>query len=117
MSPAAPVFAVTAECLLRTRTCPLHDCGTWNEVAVDIHGHLNRAMTHLIADIYERGTGLNQKIAERLPEVVETDLPQTRPRQERLKDALREIGHLDRCAASDKNTRPITETSRCLPVF
>jgi hypothetical protein len=54
--------------------------GPGNEVAVDVHGHLDRAVPHLIPDVGERGARLNQEASKGVAQVVKADGPKPRSR-------------------------------------
>ena len=51
-----------------------------DQVPVDVDGHLNRAMAHLVAHVGEALAPLNEQGRQRMAEVVEPDAPQLRLR-------------------------------------
>jgi len=65
-------------------------------MAVDVNGHLNRAVSHLVPNLGERSTGLNVQASKRVSQIMESDFPQSRLCEDWFEDALGEVVHLDR---------------------
>ena len=64
-------------------------------MAINVHSHLDRAVPHLVPDLGERCTRLNEQAPKGVTQVVEANLPEPSARKEWLEDTLTEVVHLD----------------------
>ena len=60
-------------------------------MAVDVDGDLDRRVPHLFLHVGQRFTVLNQQRSERVPDVVDADLPQVGAFQQTVEDAVTEV--------------------------
>ena len=50
---------------------------TWKQVPVNIGGHLNAAMTHLVPDVRQWRTSLNRQMPEGVTKIMEPNAPES----------------------------------------
>src|SRR5205823_11429159 len=55
--------------------------GSWNQVPVDVHSHLDRAVPHLVPYVGELGAGLDEQTSIAVSKIVKADLPRSEERR------------------------------------
>jgi len=89
----------------------VRDIGAGNQVAVYVHRDLDARMPHLITHVGERGTGLDQHAAKRVPKVVKPNPPKAGALEQRDEMPLHEVApDIQNCTGLGPKNRVIGDS-------